>query len=256
MLAGATQFPGRDDLWLDDGTVVRRHDTAAASTIGWIHHVLAHLDFNAPKPVPYFDGRSVATRDGVVWSAVSYVEGEIVGWSARPSMFELGGHLARFHDAVASVTVHEQQSPAFPVDQLPGLGGLLQEIGHAQRPRQVVHGDFTNHNVVAVDGRACGVIDFANAYVDVPLVDIGFALWRSGRPRQDTDEFDRQRIHAYVDGYSSERPLTDDDRVAVLVYLRARGVQIVTKQRARGAAPDDGPLRKLAWLERHWRSLR
>jgi len=51
MLAGATQFPGRDDLWLVDGVVIRRHDNTAEHTIAWIHRVLEQLDFNAPKPV-------------------------------------------------------------------------------------------------------------------------------------------------------------------------------------------------------------
>lgn len=65
----------------------------------------------------------------------------------------------------------------------------------------------------------CGVIDFANAYVEVPLADIGFALWRSGRPAQDVHEFDPARIAAYIDGDSSVRPLSADDRAAVIVYL-------------------------------------
>ena len=250
MLQGATQFPGRDDLWRVGGVVLRRHDRAEASTIEWIHRLLEQLEFPAPKPVPHFDGASVARIDGSVWSAVTFVEGDVIGWSDSPSMFDVGAYLARFHDAATWVEMPVQQSPVFPVDQLPGLDDALASIDHARRPRQVIHGDFTNHNVLASHGHPCGVIDFANAYVEVPLADIGFALWRSGRPRQEADEFDAARIAAYVDGYSSVRPLSADDRAAVVVYLRARGVQIVTKQRARGVR-DDGPLRKLAWLERN-----
>ena len=252
MRAGATQFPGRDDLWRDGATVVRRHDRARADTIEWIHRVLAALDFDAPKPVPYFDGASVAVVDRAVWSAVSYLDGDVVGWSTAPTMFELGAYLARFHDAVARVEVERQQAPVFPVGDLAGIGDALRDIGHQDRPRRVIHGDFTNHNVLARDGRPCGVIDFANAYVEVPLADIGFALWRSGRPRQDCNEFDPARVASYVDGYSSVRPLADDDRAAVLVYLRARGLQIIAKQVARGQH-DDGPTRKLEWLERNAR---
>ena len=254
MRAGVTPFPGRDDLWRDGDVVIRRHDTMAVSTLEWIHRVLDQLAFDAPKPVPYFDGRSVSVIDGVAWSAVSFVPGEIVGWASKPSMFELGAHLARFHAAAARVVMPDQQSPAFPVATLPGLEGELRAIGHDHRPQHVIHGDCTNHNVLAVDGRPCGVIDFNNAYVDVPLADIGFALWRSGRPRQDVDHWDRDRIHAYLDGYSSVTPLGAGDRGAVLVYLRARGVQMLTKQAARGVR-DDGPRRKLEWLDRHGESL-
>ena len=248
MLQGATQFPDRDDLWRAGDVVLRRHDGAEAGTIEWIHGVLQQLDFASPKPVPHFDGASVARIDDAVWSAVTFLGGEVIGWSESPSMFDVGAYLARFHDAAATVEVPAQQSPAFPVDQLTGLDDALAAIGHASRPRQLIHGDFTNHNVLAVDGRACGVIDFANSYVEVALADIGFALWRSGRPRQEADEFDPARIAAYMDGYSSVRPLSTDDRAAVIVYLRARGLQIIAKQRARGIR-DDGPLRKLAWLD-------
>jgi len=255
MLAGATQFPDRDDLWLADGVVIRRHDNTAAHTIEWIHRVLARLEFNAPKPVPHFDGKSVTVLDGAAWSAVSHVDGTIVGWDSNPTMFEMGAHLARFHDAIERVALPDQQRPAWPVDELPGLEAELQAIGHDSRPRHVIHGDFTNHNVVAIDGRPCGVIDFANAYTDVPLVDIGFALWRSGRPFQESDGYDPDRIAAYVDGYNSVIPLKIEDRAAVLVYLRARGIQIITKQRARGVH-DDGPVRRLDWLQRNAGVLR
>ena len=63
-------------------------------------------------------------------------------------------------------------------------------------------------------------------------------------------EFDPERVAAYVDGYSSVRALSGDDRAAVVVYLRARGEQIIAKQAARGVT-DDGPRRKLEWLAVH-----
>ena len=217
--------------------------------------MLEQLDFDAPKPVRCFDGASVMLRDGAVWSAVTYVRGTIVGWDEQPTMVELGAYLARFHEAMARVPLPEQQAPAWPVDKLPEMASALHDIGHDTRRRQIIHGDFTNHNVVAMDGQPCGVIDFANAYIEVPLADLGFALWRSGRPSQESDGFDVARIGAYLDGYSSVLPLSTDDRAAVLVYLRARGVQIITKQRARGVQ-DDGPIRRLEWLERNGKVLR
>ena len=242
MTAVPKGFPTRDDLSFVDGVVIRRHDNAARETVEWIHRFLAQLTFNAPKPIPYFDGASVAVIDGVVWSALSYVEGESVGWSAKPSMFDLGAFLATFHEAAAAVEMDTQQSPVFPVDV----------AGQADRPRHVIHGDPTNHNVLAAGepSKPCGIIDFGNAFVDVALFDIGCALWRSGRLSQAVHEFDPDRIAGYVDGYASVHPLSDDDRVAVVAYLRARGVQIITKQAARGVT-DDGPRRKLDWLARH-----
>jgi Ser/Thr protein kinase RdoA (MazF antagonist) len=238
-------FPQRDDLSFDDGVVVRRHDRVAVDTVRWIHRFLDQLAFNAPKPVAYFDGASVVVFEGVVWSALSYVEGETVGWSPKPTMFELGAFLATFHEAAAAVEMDAQQSPVFPVE----AGAVA---GHADRPRHVIHGDPTNHNVLAVGSpwKPCGIIDFGNAFIEVPLFDIGCALWRGGRPSQEAHEFDPHRIAAYVDGYSSVLSLSHDDRAAVVAYLGARGEQIIAKQASRGVR-DDGPRRKLDWLRRH-----
>lgn len=254
MTAAPKRFPHRPDLRLDGATVLRRHDSQPAHAVEWIHRVLVALastDFCAPVPVPYFDGRSVAVVGGEVWSAVSFLPGEVVGWSERPGQFELGAFLASFHAAAATLDVPAQPSPSFLVDSLPAMQDALLRIGHRRRARHVIHGDFTNHNVL-VDERSvpCGAIDFMNAHVEVPLFDIGAALWRSGRPAQDASEFDPRRIREYVDGYGSVLPLTDDDRAAVVVYLEARGEQIRAKQAARGV-DDPGPGRRLDWLRAH-----
>lgn len=261
MVAAPKGFPDRPDLSWEDGVVLRRHEHATLESIEWLHAFLAGLaatSFPAPVPVPHFDGASVVVdRDGVVTSAVTYVPGEVVGWADAPGMFRLGRHLAEFHRAAATVAVAGQRPGAFPVDSLPGLEAALRAIGHDARPRQPIHGDFTNHNVLAagVPPEPCGAIDFANAAVDVALFDIGCALWRSGRPGQEAHEFDPRRVGDYLDGYSSLRPLTEEDRAAAMVYLQARGVQIIVKQAARGIV-DDGPRRRLAWLERHGSVLR
>src|SRR5438067_4512348 len=124
----AKPFPGRDDLWLDDGVVVRRHDRTSPATIEWIHRVLegvAATAFPAPRPVPYFEGASVATIDGAVCSAVTFLPGEIVGWADAPDMFRMGAYLAEFHAAAVTVEGATQQSPAYSVDTLPDLADAL-----------------------------------------------------------------------------------------------------------------------------------
>lgn len=255
MAATPKGFPQRDDLSLVDGVVLRRHDHVGPGEVEWIHDVLLRLaatSFPGPVPVPYFDGHSVAVVDGITWSALTYLPGDVVGWSAQPDLRRLGAFLAFFHEAAAEIETIGQRPGAFPIDRLPGLADDLARIGHAQRPRRVIHGDMTAHNVLARGHRhdPCGAIDFMNAYVEVPLFDIGCALWRTGRPAQEAHEFDPHRLAAYVDGYSSVRPLSEDDRVAVAVYLQARGAQIIAKQLARGVV-DHGPERRLEWLARH-----
>jgi Ser/Thr protein kinase RdoA (MazF antagonist) len=259
MSDGSQGFPPRDDLRLEGSTVLRRYPYLSVTGVEWIHGVLTALAataFEAPVPVPHFDGSSVGVVDGAVWGAVSYVPGEVVGWAHEPGLFELGAFLARFHVAVGTVEVESQQSPAFPIDGLPGLIDDLARIGHESRPRHVIHGDFTNHNVLARGMPLVPVaaIDFANTYVEVPLADIGFALWRSGRPSQDTLGWDAGRIREYVDGYSSVIPLAEGDRLAVVIYLKARGVQMAVKRQVRGL-PDDLSGARLEWLVAHERAL-
>jgi Ser/Thr protein kinase RdoA (MazF antagonist) len=109
------------------------------------------------------------------------------------------------------------------------------------------------HNVVAWGSPAqpTGIIDFSNAYFESTLADLGFALWRSGRPSQRATAFSPTRIAAYLAGYGSRRPLVTEDVERVLVYLHARGLQILEKQ-ARLAPTIDAPLlARLAWLHDH-----
>ena len=257
MGAAPKGFPSRDDLVVVDGVVLRRHDDPVPGAIEWIHDALSRLastSFPVPEPVGYFDGASVAVVDGFVWSAVSYLPGDVVGWSAEPDLARLGAFLASFHDATSAIEMTAQRPGAFPVDELLEIADDLRRIHHDDRARTVVHGDMTAHNVVAQNGEPCGAIDFMNTYVEVPLFDLGCALWRTGRPTQEAQVFDPDRIAAYVDGYDAVRPLSGEDRAAVVVYLEARGLQIVAKQRARGVV-DHGPERRLDWLRRHRHEL-
>lgn len=284
----AVQLEGRTEVWLarwDGIEVVLRRTTAGAYGLPvdaaslsqlWVHEQLVRVASGAvavPQPVPVFNGSSVSAFEDAVWEALTYVPGRVVGWDSRPTMFELGAFLACFHDVTSQIVPEVQRDAAVPVASLvetatwtgidlPGghqatvlraiesVGGQLEQTGHAARAVSLVHGDATNHNVLATGSpaRPCGLIDFANAYRDVTLVDIAFALWRSGRTAQETDAFDLDRIRAHVAGYASVRPLDVEARAAIAAYLIARGLQIVVRQNRRRTAIEPGPLRKLRWL--------
>lgn len=76
----------------------------------------------------------------------------------------------------------------------------------------MIHGDFTNDNVIAsgISPAPTGVVDFALAHVEHPIADIGYALWRSGRPAEHATCLDPRRVRRYVHGYHSVRPLSAD----------------------------------------------
>lgn len=218
----ATRLDGRSEVWrieTSGGDVaLRRNDPAShppsestvTSDIGWVHRFLSRVDgggLGLPRPVPLFDGASVVIADGAVWEAVTFVPGYVVGWCPEPTMYELGRFLARVHEILADTGAVGQREPCISVAALTDpetwlgvvlsgfdrrtvmasldtLGEELERIDHAGSRLSVIHGDITNHNILASGPppRPSGVIDFANAYSEATLADIGFALWRSGRP--------------------------------------------------------------------------
>jgi Ser/Thr protein kinase RdoA (MazF antagonist) len=279
-------------MWLVDwdGTlgVLRRLDPAPgwaadadlAADAGWVHGFLSQLaghGFAAPRPLPVFGQRSWTVTGTGVWEVVSFVPGHVVGWAFRVPMEAVGALLARYHAAARQVRMASQRPVVLPLAHVPAalasggprtagddeqmrlvrrlagdLAADLGRIGHSRVPRLVVHGDFTNHNVIAAGQppRPCGVIDFALAHLESPLADIGYGLWRSGRPYQQATWLDLPRVQRFVRGYASVQPLSGDDAAAIEVFVRGRGLQILAK-RALAGRPDLSPLRQVHWLSTH-----
>lgn len=245
--------------------------------VTWRHAFLgrlAGLGFPAPEPLPCFDGASWAAGPGAVWEVVSFLPGQVVGWAAEPPLEEIGALLARYHAAARRLAVTGQRPGALPLADVPAvllsprleaarvgperaadirrqaerLARDLSRIRHLTGERVVIHGDFTNHNVIAAGSppRPAGVIDFALAHAETPLADIGYGLWRSGRPRQDADRLDLTRIRRFVRGYAGTARLSADEARAVTVYLHGRGLQMIAK-RVRAGRAETGMLAQVQW---------
>jgi Ser/Thr protein kinase RdoA (MazF antagonist) len=246
--------------------------------VTWLHAFLARLaqlGFPSPRPLPAFHGKSWTTSGGMLWEVVSFLPGRVVGWAAVPPMEEIGALLARYHATARDVDVTGQRPGALPLAEVPEillsrqlravgvhperqvpirllaerLARVLDDTGHRDRAHLVIHGDFTSHNVIA-DGlppRATGVIDFALAHAETPLADIGYGLWRSGRPRQDADHLDLPRVRRFFRGYISTVPITADEASVIPVYLCGRGLQMIAK-RIRAGRAETGMLAQVQWL--------
>ena len=196
--------------------------TVPTQDVAWLHGFLARLaglGFPSPRPLRCFDGKSWTMADGLLWEIVSYLPGHTIGWSAVPPMEEIGALLGRYHATVRQIEVTSQRPGALPLADVPAVllsrrldvvpleeravirqlaAQLARELGgiaHLSRERVVIHGDFTNDNVIAVGTppRAAGVIDFANAHAETPLADVGYGLWRSGRPHEQAVDLDFSR---------------------------------------------------------------
>jgi Ser/Thr protein kinase RdoA (MazF antagonist) len=251
----------------------------------WLHAFLARLTargFPAPEPIPAFAGCSWAIADGVLWELVSFLPGAAVRWSPLPPMEELGALLARYHATVREIEMTGQRPSALPLAEVPtvllsarlGSAGVdpgqarvirhlaeqlterLRDIAPHDRERAVIHGDFTNDNVIASGSppRATGAVDFALAHVENPLADIGYALWRSGRPHEHAISLDRSRVRRYLRGYASVAPLSVHQASIIPVYLLGRGLQMMAK-RVRGKRSALGMLPQVLWLDANFRAL-
>ncbi|HXW87185.1 MAG TPA: phosphotransferase [Streptosporangiaceae bacterium] len=246
--------------------------------VSWLHDFLDRLSstgFPAPRPLPAFGGCSWTTGGGSLWQLVSFRAGQVVGWASAPSLTEVGVLLGRYHVAVAALRPAAQRPAALPLADVPAillsgqveaagvsrdraarirslaadLAADLTGAGQASTGRLVIHGDFTCHNVLAAGAppAAVGVIDFELAHVESPLADIGYGLWRSGRPHQDAAFLDAARVAQFVRGYASVRAIPADQAGLIPVYLRGRGLQMIAK-RVRAGQPETGMLAQVSWL--------
>jgi Ser/Thr protein kinase RdoA (MazF antagonist) len=250
--------------------------TVPAQDVAWLHGFLtrlAGLGFPSPRPLRCLDGKSWTIADGLLWEVVSFLPGHTIGWSAVPPIEEVGALLGRYHATARQIEVTSQRPDALPLADVPAvllshkLDGIppeeraaicqlaaqlacdLDGSGHLRRERVVIHGDFTNDNVIA-DGtppRATGVIDFANAHVETLLADVAYGLWRSGRPQERAVDLDFSRARRFLRGYASIVPLSPDQASAIPVYLRGRGLQMIAK-RVRAGRNETGMLAQVQWL--------
>jgi Ser/Thr protein kinase RdoA (MazF antagonist) len=272
--------------WQGTRAVLRQQTLTPSSTsvarliddVAWLHGFLAELaslGFPSPRPLPSFDGQSWSVADGALWEMVSFLPGQVVGWADKPPMEEIGGLLARYHATTRQIKVPSQRPGALRLAEVPKIllspqleaAGVppdrassirqvarqlardLRDTAALASERIVIHGDFTNHNVLAAGTppRATGVIDFALAHAESPLADIGYGLWRSGRPYQDADHLDLSRAQNFVRGYASTVRLSPGQAQMIPLYLRGRGLQMIAK-RIRAGRAETGMLAQVQWL--------
>ena len=255
----------------------------SAADVAWLHGFLARLavtGFPAPRPLPCFGGMSWTADGGALWEIVSYLPGHAVGWDVAPSMEEIGALLGRYHTAARQVGATCQRPGALPLGQVsavllshqmeqvpPGEAAAIRQFaeqlahdldvaGQLAAERVVIHGDFTNDNVIAA-GRppaATGVIDFALAHVETPLADISYGLWRSGRPYEQADRLDLRKVQRFVRGYASTACISPAQAALIPLYLRGRGLQMIAK-RVRAGRSQTGMLAEVRWLTTNERAI-
>lgn len=101
-----------------------------------------------------------------------------------------------------------------PVAEYYGYGEVLEVFDRYERlaldelPRQVVHNDFHRGNVLSLDGRISGVLDFGDVIHTLRIADVAIAQCYFGQHQE------------LIDGFNRVVPLRDDE-LAVLPSLVA-----------------------------------
>ncbi|HEV2249153.1 MAG TPA: phosphotransferase [Candidatus Limnocylindria bacterium] len=215
-------------------------DDEAIASIEWLHAFLrdlAYTGFVAPRPMDDLGERSIAIAEGGIWELLSRVPGRAMGWS-DDEIFEAGALLARFHAAAMSLPNRPQRpgaqpfascEPAHPDAQAIRTAFVheLADLDLRSTTRGVIHGDATQSNVVRTASGTFHLVDYAIAYADYLLADIGSALWRNARRSPDAISYDAARAARFVGGYDSVRPLGRGASRAIVSFMKGRGLQLL-----------------------------
>jgi homoserine kinase type II len=97
----------------------------------------------------------------------------------------------------------------------------------AKLPRGAIHGDLFCDNVLFVDGRVSGIIDFGFAATDALAYDLAITVsdWCVRQDGGSAGALDPARVRAMVAAYAALRPLTFDERALWGPLLRAAALR-------------------------------
>ena len=95
-------------------------------------------------------------------------------------------------------------------------------LAHSQLPEGFIHGDLFKDNVLFVDGRISGIIDFYSACYDNLLLDIAITAndWC-----RDNGFLNQEKLTALLTAYEQVRPLTNAEKHSLPVLLRCAALR-------------------------------
>jgi homoserine kinase type II len=211
--------------------------------------LLDHLAARAcpvPRTIHDRDGASYRLHDGKALALIEFLPGVSVSEPTPGQARAVGAALAQVHlagrdfprsranDMGHATWVRLLGACGEGLDALsPGLGELVErELGlvaaqwPAHLPRSVIHADLFPDNVLMLDDRVTGLIDFYFACVDVTAYDIAVthAAWCFSA---DGSRFLPELSTALLAGYEAVRPLSNDERMALPLLGRAASLRFL-----------------------------
>lgn len=221
---------------------------------------LTERGFPVQAPAALLGGQVLREVEQSLWATYRFVAGEAMGFEAP--LEAQGELLSRLHQVSRSLEVPPR--PAIrPIESFTAaVLATDEELAEAAsacarhleslraREEIVIHGDFTCDNILQIGGSVTGVIDFGMAQHHHPLVDLGFALWHTGRPDRSALELNLERLYAFVSGYVAFHPLSVDQMSLLAEAIESKGLFMIALLRSRGRS--EGSRRTLlSWIQRH-----
>lgn len=208
---------------------------------------MAHLEgkgLPVARPVPDRQGRIVLPLMGKPSALTTFLEGT---WPRAPTPAhgaQMGGALARMHQAGQDFRQGRENGMALPewrrlIDLCaaraegvePGLAAFLQaELDFLEKnlpsglPRGAVHADLFPDNVFFQGDKLSGIIDFYFACTETLAYDLMLTVnaWAFDAK----GVADPQKIAALLQAYNEARPLTAEERRALPLFGRAAALRI------------------------------
>ena len=202
-------------------------------------NLMAHLagqDIPCPRPIANLAGALLGELNGKPAALVTFLSGKDLARPAALHCREVGAMLANIHLAGQSYA-QSMMNPRGPKwwnavmpEIVPFLDSddtalLRQELRFQSEhrvldlPRGAIHADLFRDNVLFLDERISGVIDFYFACTDVLLYDVAITVndWCV----DDTGGLDPGQAGALLEAYHAVRPFLASERAAWPVMLRA-----------------------------------
>ncbi|QEL56791.1 homoserine kinase [Chromobacterium paludis] len=223
--------------------VLTLFETLQLEELPYFLSLMSHLDKHGvacPAPIADNADRFASLLAGKPACLVSCLAGRDVNHPNATQCRAVGKMLAQLHKAGATFP-QKMRNPRGPrwwsrtaqllYPQLPSdsAEALREEIQFQDShrfdhlPSGVIHADLFRDNVLLDGNNISGFIDFYYACNDILLYDVAIAV--NDWARREDGELDDELARAFLNGYQSERPLTEAERACWPVMLRGAALR-------------------------------
>ncbi|MBU0706783.1 homoserine kinase [Patescibacteria group bacterium] len=221
--------------------------------IAFEHEVLEYLsekNFFVPRPIKMKDGDTYGKLEQY-FGLFTYLPGhelrgpevsednvnsvgETLGWfheilkDYKPQNKKTAEDLSGTKDLLKKNESELRKSSYPDIDEIiKELKGSLGKISLSGKlPKGIVHSDLHERNILFRNGEVSGVLDFDNCYYGSLVIDVASqAVWWCFRDKR----FNPIYFNTFINGYTSQRTLTENEREAFWEALRFSIIKLIVR---------------------------